>query len=205
MTEKGIFPAHGRKRLNPVLLAILALAMSGCSHSGESQFSLAPAPPKFDPAAQSRYEETAHLRAFTGHAIPLPSHIKLSDAGMPMQESLSVGERAALKAEDSGKKCRIQDRIDRKAVIAYQWDDSRLSLDVDGLNMSSTEIEAVKLEYKMRLQPYKTRKEKCRYESGWQGIVGSSYNEMFLRKENTIWNQMDELVNEADDALDKLF
>lgn len=143
--------------------------------------------------------------AFSGQPIPFPSNIKLSDAGMPMQESIGFNERASLKVEGGEKKCRIQDRIDRSALIAYQWDNSRVGLDVDGLNMTGGGLEGVMVEYKMRLQPYKTRKEKCRYESGWQGMVGSGYNEMFMREENTIWNQMDEIVNDAEDALDKLF
>lgn len=205
MVEKGFFIAPGRKRINPVLLAAIALAMAGCSHSNESDYALAPAPPAFD--ASAPYETAGpHLRAFTGQPIPFPAHIKLSETTTPADESLYTGTKAALRTEQSSKKCSIKDRIDRDDLIAYQWGGrNRIGLDVDGINMRSTELEGFKLQYTLRLQPHKTRKEKCRYESGWQGMIGSGYNEMFLRQEDTIWMQIDKIKNDAEDAIDKLF
>ncbi len=167
---------------------------------------MAPAPPAFDPSAPYEPAQPTRLMAFTGQPIPFPSHIPLSDPGLTQPGGTTYAQRTALKAEgESGKGCRIQDRFDRGAVVAYQWGDNRISLDVDGLSLSSQEIEAVKFEYKLKLQPQKTRKEKCRYESAWQGMAGSGYNELFKRKENTIWNQLEKIGDDAEDALDKLF
>ncbi len=143
--------------------------------------------------------------AFTGQPIMFPSHIKLSDAGLPGQEPLYADAKTALRAEQTSKKCSIKDRIDRDDLIAYQWGRNRLGVDVDGINMRSTEMESIKFQYTLRLQDHKTRKEKCRYESGWQGMIGSGYNEMFIRQEDTIWKQIDKIKNDAEDALDKLF
>ncbi len=206
MVKKGYFIAPGRKRINPVLLAAIALAMAGCSYSSESRFSLAPQPPVFDPAAVHAVSpEPPRLMAFTGQAIPFPSHIKLSDAGMPMQDPVPVREGRALATSPNEKKCSIKDRFDRSALIAYQWDQNRVGLRVKGINMEDRGISEIKLEYKLKLQPEKTRKEKCRYEASWQGVVGSSYNEMFLRKENTVWGQIDDIGDDVEDALSKLF
>lgn len=95
--------------------------------------------------------------------------------------------RLALSAAESGANCNIKDRFDRKAVLAYQWGNhtrSRLALDVDGIGFDGGDIEGVKLEYTFRLQKEKPRKMGCRYQSNWQGMVGSGYNEMFLRPED---------------------
>jgi hypothetical protein len=206
VVKQGYFIAPGQKRINPVLLAATMLALAGCSHSDESaQFSLAPPPPVFDPNAVVM--ETAgppHLMAFTGQAIPFPSNITLSDSGMPGEDDYA--QRMGLtssQAEEKG--CRIKDRIDRDAIIAYQWDQNRIALNVKGINMDSDGIEAVKLEYKLKLQPNKNHKERCKYQSNWQGIVGSGYNEMFVREENTIWGQIRDVKGQVSDALDKLF
>lgn len=205
VVKRGCFIAPGQKRINPVLLAAIALAMAGCAHSDESQAALAPPPPTFDVSAAHETFEPQQLRAFTGQPIPFPSHIKLSEGVTPVEDSYYAGTKASLKTEQSSKKCSVKDRIDRDDLIAYQWGRNRLGLDVDGINMRSTELEGFKLQYTLRLQPHKTRKEKCRYESGWQGMIGSGYNEMFLRQEDTIWMQLDKIKNDAEDAVDKLF
>lgn len=205
MVGKEFFIAPGQKRINPVLLAAIALAMAGCSHSNESQFSLAPPPPTFDVSVPYEATESPPLRAFTGQPIPFPSHIKLSEGVTPVEDSYYGGTRVALKTEQSSKKCSIKDRIDRGDLIAYQWGRNRLGLDVDGINMRSTDLEGFKLQYTLRLQSHKTRKEKCRYESGWQGMIGTGYNEMFVREQDTIWMQIDKIKNDAEDAIDKLF
>ncbi len=117
---KGFFVAPGQKRINPVLLAALALALAGCSHSNESaQFSLAPPPPVFDPAAPAQIYCPAHIMAFSGQPIQFPSNIALTDTGMPGQEPDYFAQRAALSTETPEKGCSASDRIDRDALIAY--------------------------------------------------------------------------------------
>lgn len=203
--KKGYFIAPGRKRINPVFLAAILLAMAGCTHPEEPQFSLAPPPPVFDPNAVETVSDAPNLMAFTGHAIPFPSHIPLSDAATPAQNIDNPADKTALRTSEEEKKCSIKDRFDRKSLLAYQWGQNRVGLNIKGISMTEQNINAVKLEYKLRLSPEKTRKEKCRYESGWQGLIGSGYNEMFLRQDNTVWHQLDEIADDADDALGKLF
>lgn len=90
--------------------------------------------------------------------------------------------------------CSFGDRFDRDGVIAYQFSDgqSRLSLhmNIDGVGFSGAELDQVMVKYTYKLQAIPGRKERCRYKSGFQGIIGSGYNEMFLRKTNTVWDQL---------------
>lgn len=82
-------------------------------------------------------------------------------------------------------KCRTKDRFDRAALLAYEWDRSRLSFDVDGVNMSGDNAGFL-VEYKLRFQPEKTKKQRCRYDSQWQGLLGSGYNELMLREDDRV-------------------
>lgn len=166
---------------------------------------MAPPPPTFDVNATYEPGVPSRLMAFNGQAIPFPSHISLTDhAGMPLSQD-ALGSKAALKTEPQAKKCRIQDRFDRDQLIAYQWNGvNRLGLDVDGISLGSSELEGVKVQYTLKLQNHKTRKEKCRYDSHWQGMLGSAYNEFYLRKENTVWQQLDDITDDAEEAWDKL-
>lgn len=88
------------------------------------------------------------------------------------------------------KTCSLGDRFDRGEVIAYEWDRSRLGVDVDGLNMGGGGMDAVKLQYTLRLQHERSSEQACRYPSAWQGIAGSAYNELFLRQEDTVWQEL---------------
>lgn len=205
--EKLFSLAPGLKRINPVLIAAIALALAGCSHSDESaQFSMAPPPPAFDLVSDAQPYGPPHIMAFSGQPVVFPSNITLSDVGMPGQDAEYYAQQTALRESTTeNKKCSIKDRIDRDAVLAYQWGQNRVGLRVRGLNIGGEGIDQVKLEYKLRLQPHKTRKEKCRYESNWQGVIGTSYNEMFVREKDTVWDQIDEFTGQAEDAFDKIF
>lgn len=92
------------------------------------------------------------------------------------------------------KGCGIKDRFDRAAAVAYNFDDnqSRLALHmtVDGFGLGGAEIEKAMVKFHYKFQPIKNRKERCRYPSGFQGLVGSSYNEFFLRENNTVMQEL---------------
>lgn len=116
--------------------------------------------------------------------------------------------RKSLTTETEGKECRLKDRFDRKAVLAYEWDRSRVSLDVNGLGFGwdgFSDVEEIKLEYRLRLQPEKPPREKCRYASHWQGIVGSGYNEFFVREENTVWEDLKKVKEKAGQYIETTF
>lgn len=105
--------------------------------------------------------------------------------------------------------CSIRDMFDRKAMLAYEWGNntrSRLSFDVDGVGLDSLDVEGVKLEYAFRLQPEKPKKMACRYSSQWQGMVGSGYNEMFLRGDNEgARREINELRQDLETRLETVF
>ena len=168
---------------------------------------MAPAPPAFDLSSDTQPYGPPHIMAFSGQPVVFPSHITLSDMGMPGQDADYYAQQTALRETTAeSKKCSIKDRIDRDAVVAYQWGQNRVGLRVRGLDIVGGEgIDQVKLEYKLRLQPHKTRKEKCRYQSNWQGIIGTGYNEMFVREKDTVWDQIDEFTDQAEDTIDKIF
>lgn len=100
--------------------------------------------------------------------------------------------------DKSSYNCRTKDRFDRKALMAYEWDRSRLSVDVDGINLNQRNLEGVFVKYKLRIQPEKPKKLKCRYPSAWQGLIGSGYNELILRKDGKIWEELRKLKEKVE-------
>ena len=108
--------------------------------------------------------------------------------------------------------CRLQDRFDRREVIAYNFADGQsrlgLKLGVDGFSLSDAgrfSVTEAKLTFRYRFEPLKKGREKCLYESPWQGLAGSGYNELVQREEHTVYEALDAEVNRMDDKLDSLF
>jgi hypothetical protein len=107
------------------------------------------------------------------------------------RKNLSLGYSASEPAIPAG--CSIKDRFDRKAVLAYNFDDkqSRLALHLNAdADWGEVEVEKVMVKYTYKLQPIPHRKDACKYPSGFQGIIGSGYNEFFRREKNTVWDQL---------------
>ncbi len=158
-------------------------------------FSLAPAPPPFDPYAVEAYDS----------AVPLSMPMALNETGMPVEGQLPESA-AALSAGEKNKGCRVKDRLDRKASLSYQWGDNRLEFKLRGdVGLSGAEFKGVKFYYRLALQPKKDKKAHCRYDSRWQGVAGSLYNELFLREENTLYDNYDEIKKEIVDEVEKFF
>ncbi len=105
----------------------------------------------------------------------------------------------------SNKKCRIKDRFDRKAVLAYEWGYKRIALDLDGVNLNGSSRKGIKLEYKMNLQRKKNKVQKCRYKSKWQGLIGSGYHEMFVREDDTVWGELRSIKSKVTNYMDNVF
>lgn len=99
------------------------------------------------------------------------------------------------------KGCRLHERFDNKTLLAYKWENNHLSLDVDGINMSSTELEQIKFKYRMRLNPSKKQKRSCLYKSSWQGLLGSGYNEFVRRKDETVYEGVNKIRSEVMDYI----
>lgn len=117
----------------------------------------------------------------------------MQDLNLAQQHDRDVGERPALAAAMPAG-CSISDRFDRKGVLAWNFSDnqSRLSLNmkIDGIGFTGAEVEQVMLKFTYKFQPLKNRKERCRYPSGFQGLIGSGYNEFFLRQRDTVWDEL---------------
>lgn len=175
-----------------VVLAIVLFLVSGCA-TDSPYYTLAPPPPAFDPSgAHAMQIQPVQLNSIAPAsmegmaATPVADSTTLSD--------VEIGSALAARRKGFVSDCSIGDRFDRDMTLAYNFRDgqSRLGLDVDGLSYDSLKVEAVKLEFRYRFSPGKTKKEKCRYESGFQGLVGSAYNEFVRREHNTIWNDIED-------------
>lgn len=168
-----------KEYLKLLVLVVSLPTLAGCNNVHTTQ-ALAPAPPERN---YSHISETSSPKEL----IIIENSQVISEPSI-IYTSLS---------EDTDKpKCKINHRFDNKAVVAYEWDRSRIALDFDGIGLDwdgFTEFEQVKLEYRLKFSPEKTKKERCRYPSRWQGLVGSGYNEFFLRDENTVWEELREI------------
>lgn len=91
--------------------------------------------------------------------------------------------------------CSLRDRFDRDGALAYNFSDgqSRLSLHMDmgNVGFGGVEVDKVMIKFRYKFQDgVSSRKERCRYPSGFQGLIGSGYNEFFLRKNDTVWDAL---------------
>ena len=166
------------------------LTLSGCMTSGTS-LPLAPSPP--DRSHSISYTDSSkdgHVSQEGGVDVAfLPDYSE----SVSSITSIRVAEMdvSANLSENNSYKCRMKDRFDRKAVLAYEWDRSRLSMDVDGVNMSDMGSDmAIRIEYKLRIHPEKPKKAKCRAGAKWQGLIGTGYHELFVREEDTVWGKV---------------
>ncbi len=91
--------------------------------------------------------------------------------------------------------CSFRDRFDRDGALAYNFSDrqTRLSLHMDmgNVGFGGVEVDKVMVKFRYKFQDGESsRKERCRYPSGFQGLIGSGYNEFFLRQNDTVWDAL---------------
>ena len=108
-------------------------------------------------------------------------------------------------SEDQSKAlgCSIGDRFDRGATLAYNFDDNQsrlaLNLSVAGPKLSDPsrfELNSVVVRYTHKFsKPPPSKREKCRFQSSFQGLVGSAYNELFIRNSFTVWKEIRNKLN----------
>mgnify|MGYP004387138533 CR=1 FL=1 len=185
-----------KKDYNKLLLTIFCLPlMAGCMNTHTTQ-ALAPAPP----------EESFSKIAYSTNIQPHTTKMLLPAKIEPAASADII--KASLSKETKAKKCKVNHRFDRKALIAYQWDRSRLGIDIDGVGVDwdgFSEFEAVKIEYRLKFSPEKTKREKCLYPSKWQGLIGSGYNEFFIRQENTVWEELKDMKKDLKKKINNYF
>ncbi len=163
------FTRQGHKCLLSSVLFLSLTALSGCITAEKSSSpALAPAPPLLSPEINGLSFDTPE-----SNYKPAKSH-GINTANVIKSEETKLG--------NSQINCSLKDRLDRQYLLAYEWGRSKLSLDIDGVNLKNSGDKAFRIEYKIRLQPEKTKKQLCRYPSNWQGLIGSSYNEFIIKE-----------------------
>lgn len=196
-----------RECFKTLFVIFAAFGLSGCATSKKIS-SLAPSPPEVrfsslyydvQAAETAKYltdpEEQKKKDLSARDILIAASGIKIDSAETENFE----------KSSDGKKSCRIKDRFDRKAVLAYEWGENRLALHANGFDLGGSEDATFKIQYRLRLQPEKTRVEKCRYKSSWQGLVGSGYNEFFLRENDTVYEEFREIREKMQNYVDGAF
>ncbi len=201
----------GQDCLNILFLCIGILTLSGCVTTGKSS-PLAPTPPVMNSLVSTQAQndirnETDFSKIGNEEYVKVAAIIDGSNGGVlsPLETQSAIPDNAKAQPSLALAGCRLKDRFDRKAVLAYEWDRSRLALDVDGVNMGGGGEKGFRVEYKLRLQPEKPKTQRCRYSSKWQGLVGSGYNELFVRESDTVWTEIKDIKNQASEYIDKLF
>ncbi len=200
VTHNGITPRYvskkGRTYLFGLILCFKASCLSGCVTSDVSK-PLAPQPPETSFIVSDYSVDDASVASsqelYQEDMPVMPGQYAIASVDQEVVGTVpdAVPDTViAVEDQSSFSRCKLNKRFDRDALLAYEWDRSRLSIDVDGVNMSGGGERGVYLQYKIRLQPEKDKKHKCRYASQWQGMIGSGYNELVLRKENTVWLEL---------------
>ena len=181
-------------RHGAVLCALLTF--TACSSSGSySTAKLAPLPPdaRIKGYQVASAQDAANISPAAGRATR--SHSDTARHTRPVLAAKNGGDV----------NCSIKDRFDNDALLAYEFGTnqrSRFSFDVDGLNLDSSGIEAIKVSFTYRLQADKTKDQRCRYSSGYQGLIGSGYNELYIRDSgHTVWKEIDDVRGEIEDRL----
>ncbi len=200
---------RGQEKLYRLLLiaTFSSLILPGCVTSDTSA-PLAPQPPEINITSIEDPRVTPHYFTDAAALDPVVTTTTVPDEDTGLQkraDAISSEAERVVRASVAKDKCRVQDRFDRKAVLAYEWGYERIGLDVDGVSFDGGDDSGVRLQYTMNLQRKKNGKQKCRYSSKWQGLVGSGYNEMFVRQDDTVWEDLRDIRKDVSDYVNDRF
>lgn len=123
-------------------------------------------------------------------------------AGVP--ENILAGQKKKLglsREESQALGCDLGDRFDRKALLAYNFSDqqSRLALhmNVEGPSFSDPghfQLNSFAIRFTHKFQkPAQRQKNLCLFPSGFQGLLGSSYHEFFIRNNYTVMDELKDM------------
>lgn len=145
-------------------------------------------PPTFTSASPMNDSPYLEVAPASGEIVSTPSEAWRAMAALKPQAGLITAG------------CRLQDRFDRESLIAYEFMDGQariglnLKLDSGGIaNPGKMEMKSAMIKFRYRFQEGKQGKEKCRYNSPVQGLVGSAFNELHERKDNTVWQALQDM------------
>ncbi len=167
------------------LFLCLSLAtLSGCV-TAQNTSPLAPFPPAIDASSAAQNQQLYTPHYFTE---PPQNDALQDDVGIEVKNSITPI------TPKQNSECSLKDRFDRKSILAYEWGRNKISLDIDGVNLKNSGNRGVFIEYKLNIHPEKTKEQRCRTASSWQGLVGSTYNEIFIRKDKKIWSEVTDII-----------
>lgn len=170
-------------------LLVIAFFLNGCSQTThESNTTIG----RFDFGSSLSERRDVQQGLSVDNSVAFRERNNTTKLGLSEDESKALG-------------CDLQDRFDHGATLAYNFDDhqSRLALhlNLEGpslSNPSQIQVNSVMLRFTHHFQkPTDNKKEKCRLPSNFQGILGSGYNELFLRNNFTIWKDLRHRFNFA--------
>jgi hypothetical protein len=179
----------GAEKTGKIFCLSFALLLSACAEGG--MFSSDTSPPGYYEATGVNLPDQARVARVT--------YIGSSAANAYASASLSPNAAALSESGGGGKNCDFGDRFDRHTTLAYNFDDRhQLGFNL-GVNNHGDD-NAVTVSHALLVFHYKFNSvkspsvpdeaAKCRYASHWQGMVGSAYNELFLRDSNTVWSEL---------------
>jgi len=168
-------------------MCTFALGLSGCA--SDSQPSRTP------------IERLDFNNAYPVAAGGVPQGLLASDYDQKFEENrMKLGL-----SEDQSKAlgCDIGDRFDRGATLAYNFKDDQsriaLHLNMEGPQFSDPshfQVNSVMVRYTHKFsKPPASKREKCRFQSSVQGLLGSAYNEFFIRNSFTVWKEIRNKLN----------
>jgi hypothetical protein len=119
-------------------------------------------------------------------------------------KSLDTPEKMGLsESQSKAMGCNIGDRFDRGAALVYNFKDNQtrlaLHLNMNGPSFSdpsNLEFKSVMVRFTHKFsKPLERKRDKCRIQSSFQGIIGSAYNELFIRNNYTVWQELRKKLN----------
>jgi hypothetical protein len=181
MGYAAVKPAQDGAALGKVFVILCALLLSACGTAGSERMSLAPPPPAmtFSPDGDTASNDVTLASANTLQYIE-PSTSLASDPVLGVAG------------------CKIKDRFDRSAAIAYHFSDNKSRIALN-MGLDGTNVNRAMLRFTYKFQPIKSKKEKCLYPSRVQGVIGSAYNELVARKDNTVWQALHATIQKFTD------
>ena len=204
-TVRAAFGKPGHRSARTVVLALMMMIPGGCADTGIHP-ALAPAPPQIDLSAPRDPITTIAIETDIATVIQPAVTARTGEFALAEQSALGL-----MRTQETNTRCGVKSRFDRQALLAYEWGGRnrlglRLSMNGPRLSdFSAPEFKRVKLEYKLRFSKEKDKKAHCRYDSPWQGLLGSAYNEFFIREDDVVWHEIDDILDgRFEDGLEML-
>ncbi len=169
-------------------MLVLTAGLSGCSFAPQSSKT---------PIERLDFETSIATAGEVKQGLAVEDYDPKSSVN-PAKMGLSEDQSKALG-------CSIGDRFDRGATLAYNFDDHQsriaLHLSMNGPSFSEpTQVEfnsvMVRFTHKFS-KPPESKRDKCRFQSNFQGLIGSAYNEFFIRNNYTVWKEIRQKLNLA--------